>query len=284
MIESLIDSFILEKLKKISTAHKVEFILVGGMPRDILGKFPVKFDFDIEVWPKDFQVVSEDWIGPIFKVIEREFPKTDVLRFNIIRVHVEKKEFEFSPPRREFYIKDSEVRHDGFEVKFSPIGSFKEAWMRRDFTINSIGINLLTEEVIDPFGGREDLRRRILKSKNPDFHLDPVRLLRAIRFEISKKFSVSDELLKKMYKCDLTNLSHFYLAKEAAKSGQISLFFRKFLKVNLKSSKPHTKYFEAIEKVSKLELLSEGDILEELRERKNESVRQLFDISKNLLR
>ena len=60
--------------------------------------------------------------------------------------------------------------------------SFEEAARRRDFTINAIGWDPLTDEYLDPFNGREDLDRRLLRVVDPQtFADDSLRLLRAIQ-------------------------------------------------------------------------------------------------------
>jgi tRNA nucleotidyltransferase (CCA-adding enzyme) len=73
--------------------------------------------------------------------------------------------------------------HKGFAVAGDPAMSIAEAARRRDFTINAISWDPLTEAYEDPFGGREDLRRRLLRAVDPaTFADDSLRVLRAIQF------------------------------------------------------------------------------------------------------
>ena len=73
--------------------------------------------------------------------------------------------------------------HKGFAVEGDPSMSFDEAARRRDFTINAIGWDPLTGEYLDPFNGRADLEKRVLKVVDPaTFADDSLRVLRALQF------------------------------------------------------------------------------------------------------
>ena len=73
--------------------------------------------------------------------------------------------------------------HKAFAVTGDPAMSFEDAARRRDFTINAISWDPLTDEYIDPFGGRADLERRVLRIVDPQtFADDSLRVLRALQF------------------------------------------------------------------------------------------------------
>jgi tRNA nucleotidyltransferase (CCA-adding enzyme) len=73
--------------------------------------------------------------------------------------------------------------HKGFVVQGDPSMSVAEAARRRDFTVNAIAWDPLTDEFDDPFGGRDDLDRRILRAVDPaTFGDDSLRALRAVQF------------------------------------------------------------------------------------------------------
>ncbi|HUE85179.1 MAG TPA: HD domain-containing protein [Vicinamibacterales bacterium] len=79
--------------------------------------------------------------------------------------------------------------HKAFTVTGDPSMSFEDAARRRDFTINAISWDPLTDEYIDPFRGRADLARRVLRVVDPrTFADDSLRVLRALqlaaRFEL----------------------------------------------------------------------------------------------------
>lgn len=73
--------------------------------------------------------------------------------------------------------------YNDFEVEFSPDVTIEEDLRRRDFTINAIAKDMETGELIDPFSGVEDLRKRVLRMVDvSSFAEDPVRVLRLARF------------------------------------------------------------------------------------------------------
>ena len=73
--------------------------------------------------------------------------------------------------------------HKGFTVEGDPSMPFEEAARRRDFTINAIGWDPLTDEYLDPFNGRKDLELRVLRVVDPGtFADDSLRVLRALQF------------------------------------------------------------------------------------------------------
>jgi tRNA nucleotidyltransferase (CCA-adding enzyme) len=84
--------------------------------------------------------------------------------------------------------------HKGFEVRGDPLLSFDEAARRRDFTINAISWDPLTDEYVDPVGGREDLKRCLLRAVDArTFGDDSLRALRAVQFAARFEFRLEDE-------------------------------------------------------------------------------------------
>ena len=84
--------------------------------------------------------------------------------------------------------------HKGFTVEGDPAMPFGEAARRRDFTINAIGWDPLTDEYLDPFGGRRDLDQRILRVVDPaTFADDSLRVLRALQFAARFELTVEPE-------------------------------------------------------------------------------------------
>jgi hypothetical protein len=73
----------------------------------------------------------------------------------------------------------------GRTVDFTPLRDGIEADLAtRDFTINAIAVPVVDGEAVDPFGGRVDLERRVLRAVTDEvFEDDPLRLLRAVRLE-----------------------------------------------------------------------------------------------------
>jgi len=84
--------------------------------------------------------------------------------------------------------------HKDFEVCVDPFIGPKKAAMRRDFTINALMQDVLTGEVLDFFGGREDLaRRRIRHVCDESYVEDPLRAFRAAQFAARFGFGVAEE-------------------------------------------------------------------------------------------
>ncbi|MES2715915.1 MAG: multifunctional CCA addition/repair protein [Pseudomonadota bacterium] len=82
----------------------------------------------------------------------------------------------------------------GFTVLAAPEVTLEEDLARRDLTINAIAEDPATGVLVDPFGGRQDLQRRLLRHVGPAFVDDPVRLLRLARLAARfADFSVAPE-------------------------------------------------------------------------------------------
>src|ERR1044072_1165427 len=89
-------------------------------------------------------------------------------------------DLDVSLPRRERKVGKG---HRGFVVEGDPGMSFEEACARRDFTINAILKDPLTNEIVDPKGGREDLEKKLLRHVSSEtFAEDSLRVLRAAQF------------------------------------------------------------------------------------------------------
>jgi tRNA nucleotidyltransferase (CCA-adding enzyme) len=146
-------------------------LIVGGWVRDRLlygpGHEPTNVDLEVFGVPADrLRVVLES-----FGRVEAVGESFQVYKIGAIDV---------SLPRR-----DSKAGrgHRGFVVTGDPDMSIEEAARRRDFTVNAISFDPLTEEYFDPFGGRADLERRLLRVVDPaTFADDSLRVLRAVQF------------------------------------------------------------------------------------------------------
>jgi tRNA nucleotidyltransferase (CCA-adding enzyme) len=103
---------------------------------------------------------------------------------------------EFAPPRTER--STGPGRHD-FDIVASADIPLEEDMRRRDFTINAIAKRLATGEVLDPFGGEQDLRARLLRTVTPaSFSEDPLRIVRGLRLVSELDLNPVDETLAQM--------------------------------------------------------------------------------------
>jgi tRNA nucleotidyltransferase (CCA-adding enzyme) len=151
-------------------------LVVGGWARDRLMGQASK-DIDIEVFGVDAVRVRDllSAFGPVNTVGES---------FTVYKVAG----IDVSLPRRE---SKSGRGHKGFTVTGDPSMSVEEAARRRDFTINAISFDPLTSEYLDPFDGRGDLQRRILRAVDAaTFADDSLRVLRALQFSARFEFDV----------------------------------------------------------------------------------------------
>jgi len=99
-------------------------------------------------------------------------------------------EIDIALPRRE---RSTGTGHRDFEVDYDPHLPVEEDLGRRDFTINAMAMSLSDNEIIDPFGGRLDLERKILRMVFPRaFDEDPLRLVRAIQFAARFDLTIED--------------------------------------------------------------------------------------------
>ena len=100
---------------------------------------------------------------------------------------------DISLPRRE---RKTGAGHRAFLIEGDPAMTVAEAASRRDFTINAILQDPLTQEVIDPFHGRDDLNAKILRAVSPKtFGEDSLRVLRAAQFAARFEFEIEPETI-----------------------------------------------------------------------------------------
>ena len=144
-------------------------LLVGGCVRDgLLGLEPK--DFDIEC----FGLSAPD----LQRVLEQRFTLDLVgLSFGVIKLH--HFDIDVAMPRRETKLG---LGHRAFDMEYDPSLTVAEAAARRDFTVNAIYRDPLTDEVIDPWNGRADLENRVLRHVSSHFSEDPLRVLRGMQF------------------------------------------------------------------------------------------------------
>ena len=143
-------------------------LIVGGWVRDRLMGRPSK-DVDLEVYgipaPRLRDLLSA--FGAVNTVGES---------FTVYKVG----DIDVALPRRE---SKSGRGHRGFEVTGDPDMPVADAARRRDFTVNAIAWDPLTDEYIDPHHGRDDLEARVLRAVDPAaFGDDSLRVLRAVQF------------------------------------------------------------------------------------------------------
>jgi tRNA nucleotidyltransferase (CCA-adding enzyme) len=193
----------------------MDIYLVGGAVRDSL----------MGITPKDLDYVvtgstPEEMISLGYKEVGAEFP---------VFLHP-KTGNEFALARKEYKVGQG---YKGFKCSFGPDVTLKEDLIRRDLTINSMAQDLRTGQIIDPFGGRIDLKNSRIRHTSDAFGEDPLRVLRAARFASQLGFYIDRDTLDLMTKmCKYGEVN--YLTPEriwieiekAIKTDRPRLFFR----------------------------------------------------------
>ena len=146
-------------------------VVVGGAVRDALLGIEPK-DFDVEVYG-----IAYDRLAGILA----RYGHVDLVgkSFGVVKIFGMTGEVDFSVPRRE---SKTGLRHRDFHAIFDETITPREAASRRDFTINSIAYDPVRDEILDFFGGREDLKNRVLRATGAAFREDPLRVLRGMQF------------------------------------------------------------------------------------------------------
>ncbi len=195
-------------------------IVVGGAVRDYFLGLPSK-DYDVEVYGlKSVETLQN---------ILAKYGSVNLVgkSFGILKFVYDGEEYDFSFPRREQKVSTG---HKGFDVVCDGFMEFKEASLRRDFTINALGYDVELKSFLDPFNAKEDIESKILRHINSKtFVEDPLRVYRAVQF--SARFSYT--LDKKTFKL-CQNMVKEGLLDELPKE-RVYIEFKKLL---LKSKKP----------------------------------------------
>lgn len=158
----------------------MEIYKVGGCIRDeLLGLNPKDIDYVV------VGASPQELLDKGFKQVGADFP---------VFLHPETGD-EYALARTE---RKSGVGYHGFTVDASPQVTLEEDLARRDLTINSMAKNLITGEIIDPFGGRADLAYGVIRHTSESFAEDPVRVLRAARFVARYGFNILPSTLQLM--------------------------------------------------------------------------------------
>jgi len=168
-------------------------MLVGGCVRDELMGIEPK-DWDLEVYSVRPEKLREilDSFGEVNVVGEA---------FTVYKLG---NDLDISLPRRERKVGRG---HRGFVVEGDPDMSFEEACSRRDLTVNAILKDPLTDEIVDPFRGREDIGRSLLRHVSANtFAEDSLRVLRAAQFAARFEFDIAKETVEICKGIDVTDL------------------------------------------------------------------------------
>ncbi len=224
---------------------------VGGFVRDALIHKENK-DVDIEVHgisPKELEAILDSLgdrmvIGESFGIFGLKGYSLDV-----------------AMPRKE------EARgqgHKDFDIFVDPFIGTEAAARRRDFTFNALMQDVLTEEIVDHFGGVADLKAGVLRHVNDiSFAEDPLRVLRAAQFAARFGFRVAEDTVALCRRMELQHLPkeriEGELKKALLKAEKPSIFFEVLREMDqLDHWFPELKALIGVEQNPKFH--SEGDV------------------------
>ncbi len=197
---------------------------VGGFVRDKLLGIDNK-DVDIEV-----HGIEPDVLYHILEKVGE--PITYGKSFGVFALR--KEDLDIAMPRRE---RAFGTGHRDFEIDVDPYIGTEGAARRRDFTINSIMEDVLTGEIVDHFGGREDIANKVIRHIDPEtFIEDPLRVLRGAQFAARFNFTIAPDTIELCRGIDLSALSkervEEELKKALLKADRPSIFFEELRKMD----------------------------------------------------
>jgi poly(A) polymerase len=169
------------------TAAGEQIALVGGPVRDaMLGRLHNDLDFTTSARPETTERLLAGWADATWDMGRA---------FGTIGCRKGEWQIEITTFRSDAYAADS--RKPAVEYGDTLTGDLG----RRDFTVNAMAVVLPGRELVDPFGGMQDLMRRVLRTPGrpeDSFSDDPLRMLRAARFSAQLDFVVEPGVVAAM--------------------------------------------------------------------------------------
>ena len=179
---------------------------VGGYVRDLLLNIPNK-DIDIEV----HGIAEKDLVAILNEIGEVDYYGRS---FGIYALRHE--DIEVALPRSE---KVLGTGHRDFEISVDPDMGYKNAALRRDFTINALMMDVLSHEILDYFNGTDDLNKGIIRHVNDaSFVEDPLRVYRAAQFASRFGFKIDERTVELCKGIDTFVLSRERIEEELKKA------------------------------------------------------------------
>ncbi len=186
--------------------------LVGGAVRDEL--------LSISKHDEDYSVT-----GISFEEFKELFPEAIIRGKDFPVFSINNKEFAIARKERKIGL-----GHKNFNIETDKKITIEEDLKRRDITINAIAKEVLTDKIIDPYNGINDLKTGIIRAVSNHFTEDPLRVYRVARFASQFNFKVEENTIKMMksLKDELSSLSVDRVYNELSKAlltDKPSIFF-----------------------------------------------------------
>ena len=221
------------KISESLISNGYQAYLVGGCIRDIL----------LGRKPKDFDIATDANPSEICKIFS--YAKIIGRRFKIVHVYIsEKKYFEVTTFRSDIKNKSSQKKFQkmhGMIKRDNLFGSISQDAFRRDFTVNSLYLDLDSKILHDYVNGFEDIQAKklkLIKKPSISYQEDPVRMLRAVRFESKLDLKLTSECKESIINMAhlINNVSPYRLFDEILKiahSGRGEKGYKKLKEMNL---------------------------------------------------
>lgn len=181
-----LDKEVFKHIGTVSDRLGLETYVVGGYTRDVILKRQSK-DIDFVCVGSGITLATE-----VAKTLGKDVQVSIFKNFGTAQIRWKDMELEFVGARKESYRADSR----------KPIvedGTLEDDQKRRDFTINAMAISLNDKtygELKDPFGGQDDIRRKLIRTPldpRVTFSDDPLRMMRAIRFASQLQYDIEPD-------------------------------------------------------------------------------------------
>lgn len=202
----------IKEIAKIIKKNGGNIYLVGGAVRDTILDRPIK--------DEDYCVtgISHDNFAKIFPEAKIQGKSFAVFKIG---------DKEFALARKETKIGRG---HKEFNIETSEYITIEDDLQRRDITINSMAQDINTRKIIDPFGGKQDLKDGIIRATSNRFKEDPLRVYRVARIAATLGFEVDKDTIKMMHSLrdELPSLSKervFTEFRRALEADKPSIFF-----------------------------------------------------------
>ena len=181
--KKLLDQDALKILKKLNNSGH-ETYLVGGCIRDIL----------LGHKPKDFDIATSATPEQIHKLFKRS--RIIGRRFKLVHIMFSARKFIEVATFRAGKVQTS---NDGLVLRDNYYGTLEDDVFRRDFTVNGLYYDIKKSEVIDYVGGLDDLKAlkiKMIGDPSERFEEDPVRMIRAVRFQAKLNANIESQLIE----------------------------------------------------------------------------------------
>ncbi len=238
--------FIPNALKRLARLFqpKATLYAVGGFVRDGLLDLE-RYDVDVAS-ALEAEEVKQLLAGSEFSVADHN------MRMGTLHIRAEGFVAEYTAFRQDSYDRRS-GKHDPIDVRFT--SDMREDALRRDFSCNSVYLDILADKLYDPVGGLEDLKNHILRaSDSPEkvFEADGLRILRLVRFAAELGFDIDPDT-ERAARLNAYRVKD--IAAERVRDELDSIFLADVRHPELKDSKAHLRGFRLLDSLGLVDIL-----------------------------